>query len=320
MANLVLTTACNRACDYCFAPRGGQAQYMSRETFVAALGFVERSGMDHVRFLGGEPTLHPEFGDFLDCVLRRGKRALVFTGGVIPGRSLEALARAPAERLTVLLNFALPGSVPAEVSRRQHEVMDRLGPRVRLGINFQSPADDPHPLLPLIDEYGLDRRLRAGLAHPGGGQIANRSLHPRQYKAAGAVLSGFLRAAENAGVSVEFDCGFCLCMFPESEMESILSRDPKIGLRCGPVLDVMPSGNAIHCFPLAGWGETPLGDRTRPELAARHETFRDAGVFKDCAACQWRQAGRCAGGCLAAALTRARTVLPPGSAFFPVAQ
>ena len=75
MANLAITTVCNQHCAYCFTvdhlgddlrsdgSSGKQpaAQFLSMDAFESRLEFLHRSGIEQVRLLGGEPTLHPQF-------------------------------------------------------------------------------------------------------------------------------------------------------------------------------------------------------------------------------------------------------------------
>ena len=190
--------------------------------------------------------------------------------------------------------------------QRQALTLRRLGNRVTLGFNIQSPAFDPAFLLDLIREFGLAPSIRFGLAHP----IAdgsNRFLHPVQYQAVGTRLARFLEAARAAGVEPSFDCGFVPCMFPPGFLEALGPAAADIGTRCSPILDILPDGQVISCYPLAALAREPLPEREtaealRSRFAARFAGRRKLGVFRECAACQ----ARCHGGCLAASMQRLR--------------
>ena len=67
MANISVTAICNLRCDYCFARAAldgcsQSAPHMPLSVYERVLGFLERSGINQVRLLGGEPTLHPQRG------------------------------------------------------------------------------------------------------------------------------------------------------------------------------------------------------------------------------------------------------------------
>ncbi|MBM3744408.1 MAG: radical SAM protein [Acidobacteria bacterium] len=291
MANLSITAVCNRACGYCFASgtwNGGPA-YMAWADYVGALGLLERSGIDQVRLLGGEPTLHPEFLRMLNTALERGSRVLVFTNGLMPRPALERLEGTPADRVAVLVNVAAPEESSVEERTGQAETLARLGLRVTLGLNIQTPGFQPDFLLELIRLHGLARTIRFGLAHPclDG---SNRYLHPRHYRAVGERLARFRRRAEAEGVALELDCGFVPCMFPPETGEWSSAG-------CGPAPDVLPDGAAISCYPLYGLRRERL--EAGVDAAELRRRFDAAGG-------PLRAEGRCDGGCLAAAMLRFR--------------
>lgn len=131
MANIAITTACNRDCAYCFGRGGRQAgaANMSRETFAQALDFLERSGIGQARLLGGEPTMHPQFREFAEMALARGFRLLIFSNGLMPESVLRYLESLPPERVALLINVS-----PRDI--RQDPAFRRLGSRVTPGFTI----------------------------------------------------------------------------------------------------------------------------------------------------------------------------------------
>ena len=315
MANIALTTACNRDCVYCFAGaqrRSGVSQ-MSIETFEKALDFLERSGIDEARLLGGEPTLHPEFPRFAEMALERGLRVRVFSNGLMPEPALRWLESHDA---AVLMNTTAG-------DRRQARTLGRLGNRVTLGFNIYTPAFDPAFLLDLIREHGLAPNIRFGLAHPAA-DGSNRFLHPVHYQIVGTRLARFHEEARAAGVESTFDCGFVPCMFPPGFLDALGPAAADIGTRCSPILDILPDGQVVSCYPLATLAREPLlEDETaaalRSRFSGRFSGYRRLGVFRECAACEVRESGRCNGGCLAASMQRLRPAVAAVSKVEPAA-
>jgi len=81
-----LTNICNLHCSYCL--RDDEALYETRARFfpIELLRRIlrearEAAGVSHVSFTGGEPTLHPHFGDILATVAAEGMRAGFVTNG-----------------------------------------------------------------------------------------------------------------------------------------------------------------------------------------------------------------------------------------------
>lgn len=81
-----LTNICNLHCSYCL--RDEDALYHSPTRFFS-LDLLRRViregreelGVEHIMFTGGEPTLHPRFGEVLEAVRLEGLRASFVTNG-----------------------------------------------------------------------------------------------------------------------------------------------------------------------------------------------------------------------------------------------
>ena len=162
-------------------------------------------------------------------------------------------------------------------------------------------------LVDRVRELGLSPTLRLGLAHPVAGG-AHRHLHPRDYPAVGERILGLARRAGRAGIAVRFDCGFVPCMFPPGSLPDLGGGAEDIGCRCSPIPDVLPQGQAIACFPLAGLHREAVRDRDastlRPRFHERYSPYRSLGLCGTCQARDQRTNGKCEGGCLAAAMRR----------------
>jgi radical SAM protein with 4Fe4S-binding SPASM domain len=317
MANLTVTTTCNLECPFCFAENemGGSAcegtdPYISLEAFERQLAFIDRSGIDHVRLIGGEPTLHPQFPE----LVRRagGRHVVVFSNGLMSEQALACLERLAPSACTVLVNMNATrfadGPRPHETRRRALSV-HRLGPRALLGFTIFRVAFDLEPLLELIIEAGAKRAIRLGLAQPilGG---CNEFLHPKQYPAVGRRITAFADRAARVGVRLEFDCGFVRCMFSDDDIKRLEGAGADLGWRCNPILDLSPEGRVAHCFPLGGVG-IPLtddldADDARRRLSAKVQHYRIAGIYRECSRCEYKRRGECTGGCLATAMRRFR--------------
>jgi MoaA/NifB/PqqE/SkfB family radical SAM enzyme len=310
VANLSVTTVCNRDCEYCFAAatnagQGRPARHVELSEFDRALDFLERSGIEQARLLGGEPTLHPQFPELVSRALQREFRLVVFSNGLMPDAALSCLKEAPESRVAVLLNATGHTEEPAEVRRLRERAMEGLGRRVTLGLNISAPSCQPGFLLDLVRQYGLSPCIRVGLAHP---CVAgeNRYLHPRYYRVVGQRIADFAEAAGARGVRIALDCGFVPCMFPAGVWGALGA-----GTGCGPMPDLVADGRVVPCYPLAPvCTETLLSDddaaHLRGRFTARLAAWRALGVFRECARCEWRDRGDCSGGCLAAAMLRLR--------------
>jgi hypothetical protein len=266
--------------------------------------------MREARLLGGEPTIHPEFDAIVDRALARGFRILVFSGGLIPARSLAKLASIPEEQLAVLVNVIPPGTGKPSEEARQREVFERLGRRVVLGVTIDRPGYDLSFLIDLIERFDLARIVRLGLGHPILG-ADNGHLHPRHYPEVGARTTAFGLLARDRGIALSFDCGWVPCMFPAEAMAALGLTENEVGLRCSPILDLLPDGSYVSCYPLAAHATEALTDHdtlasVRDAFLERQRADRPFMLYKECGPCHWRAEGKCTGGCLSASLRRTR--------------
>ena len=326
MANLSITRRCQRRCGYCFAKyelTHGAETDMPPETYETALDFLERSGFPEVRLLGGEPTEHPRFREYVDKALERSFRVVVFSGGLVPQAALDHMATLPSDRLCVVLNTADPVNDPAPLVKRQKEVCRTLGERVMLGINIYDPDQDASHVFEWVAEHGLCRTIRVGAAHPawggGNGFLRLRPLQPV------SLFERLVAMGAEVGVEIGFDCGFTPCMFSSSFVDSHadLFMPPKanrddvqteglvesVGVRCNPVVDILPEGECIACYALSRAFRLPLCGN-RDELVAAFnrelEPMLPVGIYRDCAHCNYRKTGMCNGGCRARRAQRLR--------------
>jgi Radical SAM superfamily/4Fe-4S single cluster domain len=315
MANLSITSACNRACSYCFTEGAfdGQAQAhpnMSRTTFQQALELLKRSGIDQVRLLGGEPTLHPKFVHLVDQVFEGGFGLLVFSNGLMPESAIDCLMNTPSEKTHILINISEPEKLHSREEQQLFSLFRRLGSRILLGMNIHGPGVRFEFMLDLIREFQLIPTIRLGLAHPCVTGV-NQFLHPRYYSGMGERVLDFTEKAQIDDITIEFDCGFVPCMFPNGDIESLGKSASDIGRRCNPILDVLPDGSVASCYPLAGLLRIPLAHAEKTHgLKRRFEKkwlpYREMGIFKECSDCYMKKAKKCLGGCLALAMRRLR--------------
>ena len=311
MANISITSVCNRTCNYCFArsehPESNTAKYMSPDVFERALDFIDRSDIKQARLLGGEPTLHPNFCTFVEQVMAREFHLLLFTNGLVPKTVLSCLQKLQHERARFLVNIALPSESPNE-HEQQRSFLRLMGSKAMVGLNITRPNIKMDFLLELIEEFGLARWIRLGLAHP---RLAGNNMHllSRHYNILGQEISKFAMKASASSVAIDFDCGFVPCMFPEDIPEKLKGIVAQIGLRCNPSIDIMPDGSAIPCYPLGDFYRIPLEDEHNAKslnlmIEGKLLPFSTVGIFRECSGCRLMIEKLCRGGCRSATMLR----------------
>lgn len=314
--NLLITTVCNRRCEYCFA-----AEYVERdatdlkvdqrfitiEQFVKAVDFFAASNERRVSMLGGEPTLHPRFVDFVRYILRRGMDVQVFTNGMMPKRACAELAsKIVADHVSFTVNLNPPDSRTAREDELVGNFLDTLGGACTPGVNINKAGMDLGYLIDAIETNGMNRHVRIGISHPTRNQ-ENNNLSLSDYRAVLSEVAAFTRQSAHKEISVGLDCGFPLCLFSDEELGLIVRNSPvgKQLFDCKPVIDIGVDGTAWACFPLQSLGAVPIERFTNGRELSRFfqamveqsNPDQPVGIFAECGDCIHLKRNLCRGGC-----------------------
>jgi hypothetical protein len=313
MANLLLTNRCVRSCPYCFAGRElepeGRGSLVSWEDAVYVADFLFRSGEEHLSLLGGEPMLHPDFVDLLLYFRARGLRLTVFTSGMAPEATLRALEdHLPAfasDTLQFVCNLNDPDQTPPARGEqtRVHRFLATFGAWVMPGFTIYRPDFNLEFLFDLIGQYGLQRHIRMGVAHPIPGATTSY-VRPEQYREVAGRLCSYRDLFERLRVKPGFDCGFPMCQFTDEQLgwlQRLNGEAPRF--ECGAAVDIAPDMALYHCFPLSRYERRSLYEfDSMAEINRHFDRLRDnlhaelPGVYAECDECVQRREGSCAGG------------------------
>jgi MoaA/NifB/PqqE/SkfB family radical SAM enzyme len=162
---VALTNHCNRSCPWCStcsSPRG--STWLTPEHFATSL---PSEGFFQVQLEGGEPTIHPQFWQFVQIAREhlRCVHLVVCTNGVVLPRkepSLRAWIRRLGAPLTIKLsvNHHLMDHDPGliDLATRLRDVMADLGGERTLVINVRLRRgidDDDRRVQEAVDRNGL---------------------------------------------------------------------------------------------------------------------------------------------------------------------
>lgn len=320
MANLLLTKRCVRSCPYCFAGRemadSTPEDAVSWENLVYVADFLQSSGENHISLLGGEPTLHPEFVDFVIYLLERGFRLTVFTCGIMSESRFDEikshLTKIPLERLTIVCNINHPEQTPStsEEEKRAHRFLTLMGPWTMPGFNIYRLDFKLDFIFDLVNRYGMRRELRLGIAHPVPG-LNNIYIPPEQITEVLNRLYSYRYLFDRSRVKPGLDCGFPLCSFSNEQLGWLYRLKDHNDFGCGPALDITPDMSVYSCFPLSRFQRKSLFDFNSIKEVVEfyrklHNSIRAemAGIFEKCDGCVHREEGRCAGGGVCQMLNR----------------
>ncbi len=114
-----LNNVCNLDCTHCFRSiyRGGAENnhdlFLPPELLEKILTEAQALGYHHVAITGGEPPMHPRFGECLDIIARLGYTYHFLTNARNFGKTLKAVSE-PARRAKLAgISFSLDGATEA---------------------------------------------------------------------------------------------------------------------------------------------------------------------------------------------------------------
>jgi cyclic pyranopterin phosphate synthase len=300
-----------------------QTDFISWENLIYVVDLLQAGGEKRISLLGGEPSLHPDFDAILLYLLERKFSITVFTSGVISEKKLELMARvlkdAPEDRCSFVCNLNDPERTPHASLEVDHvrRFLHHFGPRTVPGFNIYQVDFRLDFVLQLINEFGLRRSIRLGLAHPILGH-ENRHITLEDMNRIVERLISYQPLFERLRTKPGLDCGFPLCRFGDERLGRIHQTSGwHFNFSCGPVVDIGPDLSVWPCFPLSSCHRKSLFDfNSIGEVVEYYRNFHrvvrveQGGIYDECDNCKYREEGVCHGGCVVHAMARFQSEAP----------
>jgi radical SAM protein with 4Fe4S-binding SPASM domain len=297
---------------------------LSWEDFIYIVDLFMSDPRKHLALLGGEPSLHPHFVDFILYLNARNFHTTVFTCGIMSPKKLEEAASSlndiPEEKYTFVCNLNKPDMSSDAETKRIEAFLTQFGPRVTLSFNIFHLDFEMDYLFDYIERFNLRRHLRLGLAAPIPGEN-NKYIEPDSFSAMAERLCSYLPMFIEHNVSVGFDCGFPLCVFTDEQLGALLRHSKGGGAKmikfgCNPALDIGPDMSVWSCFPLSRYHKRSLYEfNSITEVYDYYKEFHQdvrktkAGIYPECEECMYRENNQCAGGCVAHILNKQEAMI-----------
>lgn len=312
MANILLTAKCTRACPYCFAEKemadSTPSDILSWENMVFLADFLKASGEQSVSLLGGEPTIHPQFVDFVLYLVERRFRVLVFTNALMsPARFDEIrrhLGKLDLDAVTYVVNLNNPVQtepLPGEQEKIE-AFLKEMGPWCMPGFNIYRTDFDLDFVFDTVARHGMKRRLRLGITHPVPG-VDSAYIRPDQIKTVVDRLMTYAPRFERTRIRPQLDCGFVLCQFDDAQLGWMARWVPDTRFYCSTALDISPDLSIYGCFPMSEFHRRSILEFSSVREAVEYyENLRReirverAGIYEECDGCVHREERRCDGG------------------------
>lgn len=315
MANVLLTQKCVRNCPYCFAKEHMEGKKIDDnlkwDDLIYLADFFINSGSRFIHLLGGEPTLHPNYVDFVLYLLDRGLQVTSFTSGIMSPKKLKEmeayLGTYSQKRLAFVCNVNDPAESPASEIERQKAFFKVFAKNTNPGFNIYKPDFSFQFIFDYFKEFPeMHKRIRVGLTHPIVGE-KNYALAKDDMPAMAQRFMSYIPYFEEHGITAGFDCGMPMCLFSDEQLGQLFKMNKgTIKFSCGSAIDIGPDLSVWSCFPLANYEKKSIyefnslrevGEYFTNKLrAVRKEKH---GIFEACATCKYLTEELCAGGCIA---------------------
>lgn len=326
MANIMMTDVCNLHCPYCFANEfvNKDRNEITEEAFRKAVEFIVGDGShDSVGLIGGEPTVHARFGEYMRMLLldERVQHVMVYTNGIRMDEFWDVLCH-PKTRL--LINCNPPKDIGEVNYRRLQDnlrvlVEDKLcGDRVTLGINMYEEDFEYQYLLDLLVRFHF-HHARVSITVPNLDEGRNQDAHSYFERMKPRMFQFFHDLLRNE-IIPNFDCNkIPSCLVSEEELAQFQPylENPYIKenighsnigsqiVTCRPVIDIRQDLTAVRCFGLSACTKQRIEDyHGIKELENYYLRTVDAyacntAYSSKCVDCHLRKVMKCTGGCLA---------------------
>jgi hypothetical protein len=312
MANILLTKKCVRNCPYCFAKEQMENEpddTLTWDNFIYIVDLHEKSQMMHLSLLGGEPTLHPKFNEFVAYSIDRGVKVNVFTSGIMSKAKLNEMKDLFSEFTNKQVSFVCNVNAPELGSKKENERLDdflsNFGEYTNPGYNIYEADFDLGFIIEQINKYNLKRHIRIGLTHPIVGE-KNIHLKKEDLKNMASNFMTFVDILEKENISAGFDCGMPMCLFSDGDIGRLYKLNKgRLKFGCGPAIDIGTDMQVWACFPLGEVERKSIFDFDSIQAIGdyytdMHKRIRDGkgGIFKECIECIHFKNELCSGGCL----------------------
>jgi|GEM_PF-998864 len=157
-----ITNVCNQSCPFCFAStemKTNNVKFISLTDIKTICKLSKKAGFKNAQLLGGEPTIHPQFSQLLELVLKTFYSIRIFSNGIFSEEVAQTI-KSYTKRVGITFNIATPGFVfQPQVRSKVTENIKRLTQSNPVAISIVSTflGDDYLKIIDLIDKELYDR-------------------------------------------------------------------------------------------------------------------------------------------------------------------
>lgn len=129
--------------------------------------------------------MHPDISEFCKYLVQRGFVVTIFTSGIMPDSKynvfLEKFYSVKDFPVRFVCNVNEPSISPKTELEKVYRFFSSFGNKTSLSFNIYRMEFNMDFLIDYISQYGLDRHIRLGIAHPIPGE-KNLYIPPEHFK------------------------------------------------------------------------------------------------------------------------------------------
>lgn len=317
--NYIITQVCNKGCPYCFAHQS-RLENISQMSLDQFNSLIDREASNGIKLLGGEPTQHPQFLEFLDCIHSHHKEITLISNFLFN----ETIREGIIERIQkgYIISFLI-NSTDLDVRDRMKTFKDNYTPIYSLlyaldreasmscGITLDPSKDanyDVNYLDFLRSSIPNIERLRISLDFPGDYKNKNENSIVGDLTTGNRILSVVNWCLNNL-ISPSIDCILFPCLFKNKEELKFLKKFcDKVSFSCGAKsgapADIFPDETVSYCYPLKEAIKIKFANYNSSQEASEalkvgYRILKSKVTLpKECETCRFRLTGDCEGPCL----------------------
>jgi len=268
------------------------------------VNWCKKQNVEGISLAGGEPTLHPDFQNFVRLLCESNFKVSLFTNLLCFRERVDTLFLKGV--VSILVNTDSPESYMSgqhDLFVSNLEYLSKVKERVSLGLTLRSPEQRADHILDYCKRFGFSK-MRIDVARPA---LTKCNTHVKlsEIKKYRVGILDIIKAADDIGVKVHFDCPLPKCLFPDEDVREFdLNSRGYSDVTCG-VLNVNPDLTVGICpyFMLIDKKITAFNsyDELLYEIND-HQTVKSllsCYSSEECIECEKRKSGKCDGYCLA---------------------
>ncbi|MEA2056538.1 MAG: radical SAM protein [Patescibacteria group bacterium] len=254
--NVLLTNHCNQHCSYCFAQKEMKTtnkKEMSLNDFKRLILVFQENGITDLRLMGGEPTIHSKFPEMLELGVNNFKRVLIFSNGLIPENSHQAILK-HIDKLEFNFNIGTPVFSDKQKRKSLVETISNLARVTKSSIAF-TIFDLEQNYTKLLEDFAPEALDNLGVAFSYAKSIyGTKPIFAREdYSFLGKKIVETIQQIKKKGVKrIYLECGLKKEMFTKEEYQYLATNALMKGWGCAgkwSSFDIAVDLSVFPCFP-----------------------------------------------------------------------